>query len=379
MRSRNLVRLLWVFWIAPVMMAQSTVANTQYDFSIPDSPAATVLNVSSTTITKPTTPRALATSVLNGFDKEGNFQSGIDLAFSPYMLAYGNKVSIATYQKSTIVRFLTRFQTSIATTKGTSDDKSAKIGLGFQATPYDAGDPRTDKDYIRSLDNAIQKADDNVSAARVAAGKSPIPGPAASQDELDGFEQQKSDERKKLLDPLIAAQKKARWNRSSWIIAAAPSWNSPTGGTSDLKWNGGAAWTSIGYGFDTVPGLKDTSEIIAGVQYHDKEIVNSTTSSTTSTSSSPPTTFLQNSLSAGVRVLVGAPATSGSLEAVYVKNRPYDLPREEYWNFTLAIDHQLTQGLWITFSAGGETARSSDKNKLLVRTAFKWGTTSEKK
>src|SRR5258708_17355465 len=76
--------------------AQTTVPNTvpelkniksgDLDFSVPDSPAFTILGVTPQTITRPTTPRGLAASLLNGVDENGNFQAGFALDTAPYML-----------------------------------------------------------------------------------------------------------------------------------------------------------------------------------------------------------------------------------------------------------------------------------------------------
>jgi hypothetical protein len=98
------------------------------DLSVPDSPAFTVLGLTTQTITHPATPRALATSLLNGVDQNGNFQTGVAIDTTPYLLFYGNDVTLEKYQQSQVIRFLSRTQFSFATTKGASEsDKSARF------------------------------------------------------------------------------------------------------------------------------------------------------------------------------------------------------------------------------------------------------------
>ena len=47
------------------------------DISIPDSPAFTILSITPQNVTNPTTVRDLATALINGVDRNGNFQSGV--------------------------------------------------------------------------------------------------------------------------------------------------------------------------------------------------------------------------------------------------------------------------------------------------------------
>jgi len=374
-----------VLLLASVLSVQAqnvatNAKNTTLDFSIPDSPAANVLGVTPSSITKPTTPRSFATALLNGFDQNGNFQNGISLDTAPYLLAYGDKVSLSSYQHSYALRMFSRFQTSIATTKGTSTDKSSKVGLAFQVTLFDFGDPRMNRGFLKELDQAAAKAAENVANARRAAGKPALPDPTSANFDQDSKDDiaQKTAETNKLIDPLISREKAAAWNRSSWIIAVAPSWNSPTGSTSDLRWNGGAVWTSISYGFEQVPGLRDSSQIIIETQYHNKELVNNTVSSTSQMNAGTPnsTTFLQNSWRTGVRAVIGGPETNGSFEFVYINARPYGFKSEDYAKLTFQLEKKLANNLWLTFSGGGESGRQNGQNKLLVMSSFKWGTSS---
>src|ERR1051326_6742315 len=99
------------------------------DLSVPESPAFTVLGVTPQTVTRPASPRALATSLLNGVDPQGNFQTGLALDTVPYLLFMGNSITVNDYRNSTGTRFLSNTQVSFATTKGSSDDKSLRLAF----------------------------------------------------------------------------------------------------------------------------------------------------------------------------------------------------------------------------------------------------------
>lgn len=363
----------------------STVNSAQLDFAVPESSAFTVLDVTPTTITRPTTPSELASSLLNGVDKNGNFQTGIALDFAPYMLAQGGQIGINAYNANckmsavdglnhcgfSLLRFATRTQISVGTTKGASaNDKSSKLAVGAKLTIFDFGDPRLDRGFLQRLDKAQQEAQDAVTKKRTDAGQSPLPGPG----DIAGQKQFLDDQNALLLKsipPLIDAEKKKNWNRSSWTIAAAPSWSSPDGTTGSYGWNGGGVWTSIGYGFEQLPGLRDSSELIGYFRYRSRE----TLPITAPTATSPIVT--QNSDYGGVQLLLGANSFHGSVESIYVDNRPSTGTREHYVQTTLAAEKQIASGLWFHIGVGGQSGRANGKGQLFVLSSFNWGSSKE--
>ena len=121
---------------------QTPAGKLTVDWAVPESPAFTVLGLTPQTVTRPSSSQQLATTLLNGIDQNGNFQSGIALDLQPYMLWYGHTVSYAKYRDSRATRFLSRAQLSVGSSKGaTGDDKSARVALGLRLTLLDKGDP----------------------------------------------------------------------------------------------------------------------------------------------------------------------------------------------------------------------------------------------
>lgn len=103
-----------------------------------------MLGVSTEEIIRPTSPRAFATELLNGVDKNGNFQSGIAIETAPYLLFNGKNVTLHDYQTSYMTQILTNSQISLATVKGSSDDdKSIRMAAGLKIVPWNKGDSRT--------------------------------------------------------------------------------------------------------------------------------------------------------------------------------------------------------------------------------------------
>ena len=115
---------------------------TIVDFSVPDSPAFTILGLTPQNVVSPASPRELATTLLNGVDKNGNFQTGIAIDTSLLNLS-SKKVTIKKYRKN---KMWYRTQLSFATSKGSEDqDEALRLAFGIRFTPLDLGDPRSDK------------------------------------------------------------------------------------------------------------------------------------------------------------------------------------------------------------------------------------------
>lgn len=346
----------------------SSVKNTQLDFAVPDSPAFSVLGLSPDTVTRPTTPRALAAALLNGVDQNGDFQTGVALDTAPYMLWYGDKVGIGAYQKSRVLRFVSRSQLSVGTTKGaSSEDKSAKVALGFHFTFMDYGDPRMDKQFLSDLNQAIMAAEEATREQRVKQGKPEVPFESDTQDQED-FLALKNAELAKRIPPLIEAQKKQRWNRTAWIAAFAPSWATPDGSLGNMAWNGAGAWTSLSYGFEQVPGLRDNSQIILHLRYRNHELVPELVNNAT---------VFQNSIAGGARWVIGKNDAHGSFETVYFRTRPNLGPRERFLRMTVGAEKKIAENLWLHLGIGGESGRKNGQDKLFILGAFRWGTSKE--
>ena len=136
----------------PDFLNNDEVRDKGVDLSVPESPAFTALGLTPQEVIRPSSPRALATELLNGVDANGNPQNGLALDMSPFLLIRGDGFSLQDYQKDTfnVNRLLARTQLSIATAKGASDDDEAiRASLGLRLTPWDLGDPRMNEDLYQ--------------------------------------------------------------------------------------------------------------------------------------------------------------------------------------------------------------------------------------
>ena len=334
--------------ISPLVLDGPT-AFSNVDMSVPESPAFTVLGVTPETVIRPTSPRAFATSLLNGVDQNGNFQSGLAMDFVPYLLVAGDDLTLRKYQTSGIVRLLARTQFSFATTKGaTEDDKSMRLAAGLHMTLWDRGDPRMDDELLRCLSGFRLPVVINLNdvagneAARLAA-----------QEFNDALSIRCRDE-----------AKERNWNASSWLIGGAPSWISTDGQTKNLGWNGGGFWTSLAYGFEGVPGLEKKSQLIVHARYRNREQV-----------PDPDVTgaFLsQDSIFFGTRFRTGAPNFNGSFEYTFLRSRINGLQFDNSSRLSLLFERRIAGDTWFNLSLGAETGREDGRNNGFVLTSFKW-------
>lgn len=218
------------------------------DLSAPESPAFTVLGLTPETVVRPNTPQELASTVISGFDQNGNFQTGFAIDTAPYLLLAGNSITLADYNASPAIRMLSRFQMSFATTKGaTESDKAVRMALGFRATLWDRGDPRTDPELLACF------------AEHLVVGF-PIP-PGEPSPEMKERIEKREQELESEAERCREASGKRNWNASSWIIAGAPAWVSPTGATKDLGFDGGGAGRRLPTVLNAFPDLRITRSL----------------------------------------------------------------------------------------------------------------------
>ncbi|HEX8709453.1 MAG TPA: hypothetical protein VF723_14505 [Pyrinomonadaceae bacterium] len=349
--------------MAAAAAAAPSINQVDVDLSVPESPAFTVLGVTPETVTRPTTPREFATSLLNGVDQQGNFQTGLALDFVPFLTFAGNSTSLFSYKHNPVERFLARTQLSFATTKGATDaDKSTRLALGLRLTLWDTGDPRLDT----KLEECYAKADKD---------------PRLKQDEylplFDDPEDVKAEKlarRKALLGeldkPCNDASRKRNWNNSSWIVGAAPSWISKTGETKNFLWNGGGFWTSLAYGFAGVEALKDNSQLIFHARYRNNESV--------ADPDNEGQFFSQDSAYFGTRLRI-APGSAAksifSLEGNFVRSRRDNNAFDNSSRYSLGLEQRMAENIWFSLALGGQSGRTDGNNKAFVLTSFKWGFT----
>lgn len=336
------------------------IKETDIDLSVPESPAFTVLGLTPQTVVRPTTPRELATSLINGVDENGNFQNGVALDTVPYLLLFGNNLTLDAYRNSPGTRFFARTQLSIGTTKGSTDaDKSARLALGLHLTFFDEGDPRLDRELSQCFTEMLQFP----------------PMPAGIS--IDEREQFLADAKNKVLANLREAAEKCRkasrkrnWNRSSLVVGLAPSWISESGNVGNMRWNGGGVWTSYAYGFDGVEGLKDVAQLILHARYRNKEKV--------ADPDNEGEFITQDSFYSGLRFRFGGPTFAGSLEGTYRRNKPSGADADDLFRLSFGAERRLSSDLWLQFALGGEGGRRDGQSHLFVLTSFKYALSKDR-
>ena len=331
------------------------------DLAVPESPAFTVLGVTPQTVAHPTIPREFATSLLNGVDERGNFQTGLALDFVPYLTFFGKDTSLFSYAHHPMERFLARTQISFATTKGVTDeDKSTRLALGLRMTIFDKGDPRVDPELEKCYTKALSHPDFETEEFVI------LP---EDNDAEKGKKLRKRGERvAQLIEVCDVKARKDNWNASAWIVGLAPSWISKTGATKDYVWNGGGFWSTIGYGFENVEALKNNSQLLFHVRYRNNELVPD--------ADDPTLFFSQDSLYLGTRLRIAPGETAKSifsLEGTYIRSRKDKGEWDNSRRFSLGFERRIAENIWFALSVGGQGGRSDGVNHAFVLSSFKWG------
>jgi len=334
------------------------------DLAVPESPAFTILGLTPQTVSRPATPKEFASSLLNGVDEHGNFQSGLALDAVPFLVFAGDSVSLYRYNRNYLLRLLSRTQTSFATTKGTGDDdKSIRLALGLHMTVWDKGDPRADDQLFACYDRVeqpIQKELQNFLVTKPGGIKNPeYPGFLATQQALFATKTDECD----------AEARKRNWKRTGFTIGAAPSWISTTGTTDKFRWNGGGVWASLAYGFEGVNGLKDNSQLIFHVRFRSNEQVPDP--------ATPGNFFTQKSTYFGTRLRLGNPDTNVSFEGVYIRLKRAGEPRDNSYRYSLGFERRIAQNIWFQLALGSDAGRRDSNNQAFVRGTFNWGFTKK--
>jgi hypothetical protein len=332
------------------------------DLAVPESPAFTVLGLTPQTVTRPATPKEFASSLLNGVDEHGNFQSGLALDAVPFLVFAGDSVSLYRYNRNYMLRLLSRTQTSFATTKGTGDDdKSIRLALGLHMTVWDKGDPRADDLLFACYDRVDQDIQKDIQTFLVT-----TPGGVKSPLFNDFLAARKAVFTTKTDECDVEARKR-NWKKTGFVIGAAPSWISTTGTTDKFRWNGGGVWASLAYGFEGISGLQDNSQLIFHVRFRSNEQVPDP--------AAPGTFFTQNSSYFGTRLRLGNADTNVSFEGVYIRlKRPGEL-RDNSYRYSLGFERRIAQNIWFQLALGSDAGRRDSNNQAFVRGTFNWGFT----
>jgi hypothetical protein len=284
----------------------ATVANV----AAPDAPAITVLGLSPTNISKPTSPAEFATDLLNAFDDNGHFQSGVALDAVPYLVFWGRSYSLGQYAnkgpRAYFIRLFSRSSVSFATVKGTSSpDTSTRLSTGFRVSLFDLNDPRA----------AFHKCVSEIDV---------VPDP----DNLDAAAKVQS----KLIKDCRAA--KRAWNSTSLVIAGAPTWISNDGVTTSLKTNGAGYWVSYSQG------IQDWGQLIM----NGRRVTGAHVAPQGASGSAP--FVIQDTSVFGGAFRAGRSDINAIFEGLYIGKKTAGVP-DSYPEFGVGLEKKLASNLYL--------------------------------
>ncbi len=338
------------------------ISVTDVDFSVPESPALAVLGSSTTKVTQPTTPKELATQLLQGTDANGVIQSGLALDFVPYLLFAGDHATLADYNQRSgfnATRILSNIQLSVGTVKDASAGSNAvRIATGLRYVVFDLGDPRSSRSLSDCFDAAGPDTSHVTDEASLAKAYQDF---AADKSNIQHYQK------------CLSTQKQASWNRSAMELGLAPSWTSATGSFSDLKSSTMAWYLTAGYGFEKVPWLRDNVQLLGHLQatLHDVVPQTSTTQS-----------YQQDTRTSGIKLRVcadcmyGTPQTYVSVEADRIEQQAEaGHPSGSYKQLSITGERRIASNLYLNLQIGGTGrhpgASGSNGNSFLVG-GLKW-------
>ena len=350
------------------------------DLSVPDSPAFSVLGLTPEEIARPTTARKLAASLMNGVDRNGVLQSGVAIDTLPYLALAGHLLELSQYRARSgyLLRFFARSQLSLATAKASDvNDEAMRLALGVRMTVMDFGDPRTDT----QLDECFNKRpalpdapmyvipappDDDATAAEV--GEWLLDVARAREAERD-FKARVDGYVEAVTAFVTQCREEARkraWNRTKWIVAVAPAWTSPTGAAGDLDSSGSGVWTTFAYGFDDLPGLRNTAQLLVHARHRDNERLPDPKDA--------KKTLVRDSNLLGVQVRAGTVDSSLAFEALFDRTTPAGGATSTDKRLSIGYERRLAPNLWLGVAVGsGVPAAGNEKRSGFVLSSLKWG------
>jgi hypothetical protein len=304
--------------------ATADITKALEEVPIPGSPVLVMLGMTPGII-RPASPSGLTTSLAQGIDVHGNPQLAIAVDTSPYLLYYGEKLTLQQYQDSARKRDLSRIQLSFALAKASSDnDTASRAGMAIHWTIWDDGDLRLDKELVACL-------------AQVEGGD-----PAASSSGQSGsFSTEASPESH--ARSCRDASLKRNWNKSALEVGIAPSWLD-RGKGGGLGWDGLGLWTSWSYGFDRYESLKETSQLILHARYRtDEEVAGPTKDSPFSN---------QDALSLGAKYRYGDPQRQIFLQGLLQQVKPEGETTDRSYLFSIGTEFRIADRLWFELELG---------------------------
>jgi hypothetical protein len=157
------------------------------------------------------------------------------------------------------------------------------------------------------------------------------------------------------------------WNNTSWIVAFAPAWTSPTGALADLGATGSGLWTTFAYGFEDFPRLEHSAQLLLHARVRSNEQVPQ--------SDEDAGLLIRDAWLLGLQFRIGTVNSSVALEALFDRTRPEGGVVASNHRFSLGYERRLADNLWLGVAVGGQAPapEGSPQSGGFVLSSFKWG------
>jgi hypothetical protein len=327
--------------------------------AVPEAPAFSVLGVTPEKVMRPTSGKALAIGLLSGMDPRGNAQAGLAVDTRPWLLAFGDDLTLAQYRSDTLKRQLARIRLSFATSAGQSDeDKANRYGLGLTFTPWDQGDPRMDLALSECYRKHISFPDDDTDVTLPPGADAPREAAEAANDVAHA--KPDKEELAVAAKKCVKESQKRNWNAGAWDIGVAGYTATDDGDST----SGGAVWTSLA--------LKVSSwgQFIAHGRLQNNEMVPDATATNGYRT--------QDSWLAGGRLRLGNDRGSFMVEGTYASVDPNNGDRFDNSYVAAGVEFRVMDDLWLQFAIADTFGDNPDDNSTVISGQLRWGV-SEKR
>lgn len=395
------------------------------DLNVPDSPALAVLGVSGEKVIRPKTPRELAVSFTSGAFQNNDIRAGLALDTAPFLIFNADRISLGDYNENILTRQLTRTEVSVATAKvGQNDADGVAVAVGLRPTLWDRGDPyslrsenggvvgcfedklapnferlvklQEDKGELLSdlaaqatpprtlveVIEAVEKYEDAEGAAAQEVALQELENLVGAQG-LSKYQSWRNSwnnieaEKDELAGDCRRSFRDGSWNASSFTVGLVPTWTSDDASYDDLSWSGLAAYATLAYGFEEIPALSDTTQLLLHARYRSDEIVPD--------DDVPDGSFKQDTLIlAGQfrlalgRMLLGNDMSGADFNALaeigYIKADRNRLDNDDFWRWAIGAEIGVFEDTYIQVSAGSD--QGGDDDAAFVLGALKFGFSS---
>ena len=308
---------------------QDTVALRKVvQFAIPKAPAFDFIGISPDEVSRPTSPRALATAIASGINTAGQVQQGLAIEVAPVQLLRP-RMDLSAYQRRGGF-VLSNLSISLGSAQASGDSSVMQLAVGAKAVLLDRTDPLGPNSKA-SGDSAIQRAlvrclpagpVDVADTARVAQVRRCI----TAEDSV-----------------FRADWRRDHWNDYAMALAAATGWGLRNSEWKDGQHLGSAVWALAAAPLCLRPaaaGLCRSGQWLAKAAYERRDSVQIGRT--------------VSQFTGGLRGALGSETVAAFAEALF-RRRSTELPgaQRSRREWSAGVEFKVTDGLWASTGVGG--------------------------